>query len=524
MKGQRSRINSTVFAIFSVIIIGITGTSPYAQQITRLDVNNNGKTDYVLSIAGPRTLKWEISGDTTKDYQLETEKLLVYTARQNNQGIGSLRVILRRMEKGDYFYLIRYDFKQAVPGIKAIVTAVDANPQVTGHQLIYPREISNTSSQWNTFSVSPGGSLSPEHKLPKNTVFLDSSTHYIRLGLVDVFKPLKNNVRDERFDKTPQAAVKKSGSNIDYILPLPQEQGCFAETWGILSKSPLINWKNPSALNDAKTGDLVRFRKLSSDGIYYLTPSNYYPTGKTAFWRNPAYHVAELFRKQPAGNYFRDIAITSIYSAIETQTREGYWISYPRSDWLYHDYGIPEGFYDTRFNTDAAIFLLNMYKQYDDTKSLEAARKYAGWLRNYAISQGIATKGGGLLVPDYYKPGIVHKKTHVSLNHLINEMNFLYKLYLVDNDDRNLKTAGMIRQAVRDTGTNWIKPNGDLYYAYMGSGKYGMEDYPLVTLKDLRSSQNLIKEITDSSSGDPVFQKLLAAKETYLKKNNMPLQ
>jgi len=511
-----------IFAVMAVMFTFLLRESPKRTDAAVLDTNSDGKPDYRISLEGAKKVSWQKTGEKTKQYALETEKVITFNAEKAGMNVGTLTLTLRQIENRDYIYFIKYKHRRPVSGIKAVITAVDADPVIKGHQIIYGPQIDNVNSRWSHFSVTPGGRFSPEHKLPKNAVFLDSRTHHLRLGLVDVFRPLKNHVMLEQFGESRPISILRLGKNIEYILPLPQESGSFTETWGILSTSPQIDWKNRKALDAARVGDLVRYRKLSTDGIYYLTPANYYPTDKTAFWPNPGYHVGELYLKQEAGRYFGNIAISSMYTAIETQNRDGFWPTTPRSDWLYNDYGIPEGFYDTRFNTDAALFLLHMFKKTGERQALAAAGKYAAWLRKYVRNQGIPTSGGGMLVPDYFKPGVAHKKTHVSLNHLVTEMNFLYELYLADRNIENLKTAHRIRQAVRDTGRNWIRPDGDLHYAYLGNGKYGMQDYPLLTLKDLRLSQELITRV--DGGPDEMFQTLIEAKENYLKKNNLPVE
>ncbi|PKM83299.1 MAG: hypothetical protein CVU89_00650 [Firmicutes bacterium HGW-Firmicutes-14] len=522
MKFKKALLIPLVFTCLLIIGIWALNSPPNRVEIARLDTDNDGRHDYKISLQGPKTIEWVKSGTSAKKHDLSTEETLVYEAREGSQSLGALTLTLKRIRNTDYIYFIKYENKRTVPDVKAIITALNSSPEIKGHQIIYPRQIDNQSSEWNSFEVSPGGRFSPEHRLPKNAVFLDSSSHYLRLGLVDIFKPLKNRVKLELFEKSKPISILRQGDAILYTIPLPPEPGTYAETWGILGSSPLIDWDNPSAVSAAKRGDLVRFRKLATDGTYYLTPWNYYPTEKTAFWPNPANHVAELFRRQDGGSYFTDISVSSMYTAIQAQNRDGFWPTYPRSDWLFKDYRIPEGFYDTRFNTDAALFLLHMYSQAGDKKSLEAAQKYGSWLRKYIQEQGIPTSGGGMLVPDYFKPGVKHQKSHVSLNHLVTEMNFLYELYGVDQDELNLKAGDLIRQAVRDTGENWIKPDGDLHYAYLSGGKYGMQDYPLITLNDLKLSQKLIKQVTGRE--DSVFGKLIESKENYLVKNGMPLE
>lgn len=499
-------------------------------DIISLDTNGDNLTDYQISFRGPSSLVWESLPENNKKYKFVTEDIYTYQITDNGKDAGKIILTLRQIEKKDVMYFLKYEPGLPVENLRVVITAVNevarggrnGRIQIKGRQLLYGKTITNTNSFWGIFDIY----RTFGENLPLNAVFLDSPTHHVRLGLVDVYKPLKNMVREEHFEKSMPIVVSRVNENLNYIIPLPKEKGYFVENWGILGNSPLVDWQNPSAVNDARVGDLVRYRKLSTDGIYYLTPWNYYPTEKTAFWLNPAstYHVAGLFSKQDGGSYFRDIAISSMYSVIETQTKDFYWVSSPRSDWLYQDYGIPEGFYDTRFNTDVALYLLNMYEKTGEKMALESSSNYAEFLRKYVVEQGIATAGGGMLVPDYFKQGTGHKKTNVSLNHLVAEMNFLLKLYTVDKDFNNLKVANLIRQAVRDTGRSWIRPDGNLHYAYLGSGKFGMEDYPLITLNDLRVAQKLIQQTSENGKPDEIFQMLINAKEAFLRKNNMPIK
>lgn len=494
----------------------------------QLDTNSDKKPDYSISFEGPKPLTWEKVSDVEDTHKYMTQRVITFDLKEKSEPVGTIILTLRQIQNKDVIYFVKFTPLKNYQDVKAVITALnissrsgrDSAVRLDAHQILYPKGIDNRTSQWDTFNINK----TYGYKLPKNAVFIDSSGYYMRLGLVDVYKPLKNEVRQEIIDMSPQVSVVKYETNLRFTIPLPGENGYFVETWGILGNSPLIDWAKPAAAEDAKAGDLVRFRKLSPEGIMYLTPWNYYPTEKTAFWQNPAshHHVAGLFSRQDAGAYFNDIMISSMYGVIQTQNEDYYWPTTPRSDWLYQEYGIPAGFYDTRFNTDVAEFLLDMYNKTGEKLALEAAQKYAIWLRNYINDQGTPV-GTGVLVPDYYKPGIEHKKTNTSLNHLVSEMNFLYRLYLIDKNEENLTAGNQIRQGVQDTGPNWIKENGDLHYAYLGDGKYGNQDYPLLTLNDLRTAQKLIAQVSDDKKTDDVFQMLINSKESYLKKNNMPI-
>src|SRR5690606_30292639 len=85
-----------------------------------------------------------------------------------------------------------------------------------------------------------------------------------------------------------------------------------------------------------------------------------------------------------------------------------------------------------------------------------------------------------------------------------------------------LQIAEKMRIAVQDSMYSWKKEeSGDLWYAYMPDGSYGLLDYPLLTLKDLRYSQELIEEIYGEK--DPAFHYLIEVKEEYLRGQGLPL-
>jgi len=153
---------------------------------------------------------------------------------------------------------------------------------------------------------------------------------------------------------------------------------------------------------------------------------------------------------------------------------------------------------------------------------LDASEKAADHYIIHVLSHHRETKNGGYLVDDYgysQMPGI---RTHMSLNHQLLGMNFLYELFITTQDARYKTLAEKLKKGIEDTWSSWIiKKTGDLYYCYLLSGRYDGQDYPLLTLNDLRYSQKLFKTVYNSENA--YFTKLINAKETFLKKNNLPL-
>jgi len=436
------------------------------------------------------------------------------------------------------------------------------------YQITYANIIDNTSSQWMPLQKSdfqaPIPGRSDALVLPKTAIF----SSQMRFGMVDVFTRLDANVIVENLDLSPTTLLTRRTGGRKWIarLPLPTSNTHLAltEHWGVLSSnqiSPFTQGQDPIIAEDIRIADLNRFRKLRTDGIYYEVPSSYVPYAPRAYWRVPAEHIGQRFissiknqqkRGQLVNNtYLETISIMSLNHSLPQQNDAGFWITEPKSMWLYDDYGIEAGFYDTRFSTDAALFIMDMYQFYKDAykkdlpylssdeahQLMTSLSDYADFLLWYADNFSFVTKNGGLLLQDYFHPTLPHAPTHVSLNHLVTEMNFLlsYSLLIDRQNDAEtisgssvtiqkypyLELASKIRTAVHDTGTHWIKENHDLWYAYMPDGTYGLLDYPRLTRNDLLISIDLLETIYGEK--DIIFQELIRSKENYLTKNNLPL-
>jgi hypothetical protein len=435
-------------------------------------------------------------------------------------------------------------------------------------QITYTDAINNTTSQWasiqsNDFSQ-PMATRSDTFVLPKTTVFSNN----MRFGMVDVYTLLDANVIVENLELSPTTSLTKltEGRKWTAKLPLPKSDThqTLTEHWGIISLnrlSPFTQSQDPIIAEDIRIADLNRFRKLRTDGIYYEVPSSYVPYAPRAYWRVPAEHIGQRFissiqnqekrGQQVLNSYLETLSIMSLNHSLPQQNNEGFWITEPKSRWLYDDYGIEAGFYDTRFSTDAALFIMDMYRYYKDknkegipymspdesSRLMVSQKKYADFLIWYGDRYSFVTKNGGLLLQDYFHPTVAHAPTHVSLNHLVTEMNFLlsYSLLLDSLNYRHLKTdssetiqkypylelASKIRTAVHDTGTHWIKDNHDLWYAYMPDGSYGLQDYPRLTRNDLIISFHLLETVFGEK--DPLFQMLIQSKDNYLTQTNQPL-
>ncbi|MEW9125264.1 MAG: hypothetical protein AB2421_21325, partial [Thermotaleaceae bacterium] len=337
------------------------------------------------------------------------------------------------------------------------------------------------------------------------------------------YEALGNGVRKEHFDLTLPIYYLADKRKQEFVVSFPHIADKEIEHWGMIGKEGMVDWDDEEQKDLLLVANLDWVRKWTWGGVQYVTPETYYPYDPRAFWVVPAQHVGDRLFTRGKNRFATNFANISLRAALDTQTAGGYWVTQPRSTWLYEDYGLDAGFYDTRFSTDAAMFLQKAYRQLGNETYRQAIVDYGDFLTSFAKTHHYATPSGGYLVFDYTHGEDPNRRTETltSLNHLITEMNFLYELYKDTKEEKYFEIAEKMRIAVKDTTPYWEKPDGDLWYAYLPDGSYGLQDYPLLTLKDLRYSQQLIEELHGEKDGD--FQYLIDVKERYLISKGLPL-
>lgn len=447
-----------------------------------------------------------------------------WEVKRDNQLVGHLEYEEATFPKtADFYYFLRYkpvvDEKES---LQIQVNILSSTANVEERHIVYPpvpqgNRFSIENSQW-----SKPAKLAGEGALPRHSLYLDGSDFSAHLNMVNLYEPLGNGVRKVHHDEINSMYYRGYGQEKRVEFSFPHRKGWEAEQWGMIGKEGLFAWNDPKQNELKLKANFDMIRKWTREGIQYIPDATYVPYDPWAFWVVPAQHVGEKLLLYGQDRFAKNMAMLSLDAAIHTQTKDGHWISQPQSSWLYKDYGIDAGFYDTRFNTDAALFLLDGHKRLGNEEYLSAAEKYGDFLVQYAKSHHFPTDNGGYLVHDYSQDLHSDTVTHVSLNHLLAEMNFLYELYGETKKDHYLTTAEKMRTAVKDTKDHWVKKdNGDLWYAILIDGTYGMQDYMHLTLKDLRESQRILEKL--EGKRDPDLEELIQAKEAFLKKRGAPL-
>lgn len=416
---------------------------------------------------------------------------------------------------GDLYYYIKYTPMNDNSGDIALIIPYILD-SFDIRTIEYPEKLDHTASVIKLYEKqSVSENILNDGFLP-GSVYIDSESLNCFFSYTSVYDRKPYEIRGEQYDKAQGIKVTEKGIKI--TLP-SNGANSFSEQWGIISREKLVNWDDQIAVADIRIADLSRVRKWGGDGQYYNLPVGYSPYSSTGFYRNSANHIGNKFISVN-GRLFEDFGFVTMATLIKTQNYQGYWSTTPIADWLYRDYKIGAGFFDTRWDTEGALSLLRGYRKFNEPRALEGACIFADFFCNFTLNNSYKTKNGGILVYDYGFDPMPNIKTHVSLNHLLNEMNFLYEMYIATKNETYLATANKILQGVRDTASSWMnKKTGDLHYAYMGNGRYGLTDYPTLTLNDLKYSQNLIKQIFGRE--DESIAKLIDIKEKYLRKHNI---
>lgn len=492
-------------------------TEPYADEVsdeTGKAAESEGKAIYPFDLAleGREGIDVITAERFQRFTDLAKEVEEVYLIKSRNKICGYLTYDAYSFKNGDLYYYLKYEARG--DNGKDIDIILPFMPEKFDLRTIeYPEGFDETTSQMRYYK----GQSAEDNvlkDLAPNSVYIDSEKLSLYLSYTSVYTKRPYEIRDEVYEMARGVSVSPEGIKVS----LPYKAGAFSEQWGIISCEKLVDWNSRAVSDAVRVADLNRVRKWGGDGTYYKMPVGYSPYYKNGFYRNSANHIGNKFIMTD-GRFFEDFGYITMDALLKTQNYYGYWSTTPRSDWLYGDYKIGPGFFDTRWDTEGALSLLRAYRRFNEPMALEGAIEFADFYCEFAAANSYKTKNNGILVYDYGFTAQDNIKTHVSLNHLLNEMNFLYEMYITTGRNNYLKTAERILVAVRDTQKSWIKSNGDLHYAYMPNGSYGRQDYPTLTYNDLKYSQSLIKQIYGKE--DAAIAKLITSKEKYLKKNNI---
>jgi hypothetical protein len=188
-----------------------------------------------------------------------------------------------------------------------------------------------------------------------------------------------------------------------------------------------------------------------------------------------------------------------------------------RSSWLYNDYGIGAGYYDTRFNNDLTVSLFKIAGLYDDPRFTAAAEAQCGWFLKYAEQYSTIITGDnlyGLLVEDYCQADSTRGHTHTSLNHQLQEMKALLAAYHATGKSDYQDLAYRMLNGITATESLWTDSQQGLVYALL-NGKAVGHDYPYLTYNDLYEFQLMLPQ------RDAALDRLMLAKRLQMERDGI---
>lgn len=244
--------------------------------------------------------------------------------------------------------------------------------------------------------------------------------------------------------------------------------------------------------------------RMTIDGYYYRTPTDYTPSGDGYFFLNPAAYIAGKLARNTDNPDAHNLSAAMLDIQRSHYNNYGFVPTYPTSSWLSTDYSVAPGFYDTRFNTELADALLTLGRAEGVQSFVDDALRYAAFLNNHALTRSTEDGAGGIFVDDYWHPDGC-ERTHSSLNHQLAEALFLIK---TENADYT-ETAYRMIHAVESSANDWIKPDGDLHYARYPDGSFGGADYPYLTYNDLLALDRWL-------GGIPSLERLMDSKRGWM--------
>lgn len=356
----------------------------------------------------------------------------------------------------------------------------------------------------------------------KKTLFIDTDLTSLIISIPAVYtnNMFQNNTQECNPDlEEPISITINDDNTISITYTFPQDTNYVGEIWYLMAtEHKLADWNNINHFNVLKN-ELSDGRRFSWDGYYFEIPYNYIPYSDNMLYRHPSNYVGASMAKYGDFLAAYNLGYVFTYTCMENQNDLGYWATGPKSGWLSEDFNIGANFYDTRFNTDFAVNLINAYKRYNNDEFLMAVCRYAEYFIDHATNNHYETKNGGWLVEDYGYD-YDHNRTHVSLNHQLAELNVLYTLYQTTREEKYKELADKMLLAVEDTKDQWVLANNNLNYAlYYMAGTNAMVDYPYLTYNDLFETQLIYKTIYGKEND--VVKYLMDCKMEWMTANNV---
>lgn len=442
-----------------------------------------------------------------QSYASNVDLLPQPTFNEKTENSSSFNLVQRvvSFDQSGYFFVRQVDFKDSqgyyitrfvIPGQIGTVQYYDKNRKV------------------QTMTLKDG-------KLPSDTILnIRTNTSSFITGYPYVYKKLGSGTIESLPGTQSSITLKYESDSWIISYKFKKTKNKFGVLWGIGSANEILDLSKSNLAYIWSGYDLSNYGRIGLDGYYFKSPSDYNPTAVRGYWRIPSMYLANSLIKT-GGSVASDIFGNSLLIISKDNINElGFFPSLPESTWLKTDYNVIGGYFDTRFNADAGETLLKAYQKFNNPIYREQYLKISDYYiehiekRHYSI---FSNDIEGWLVDDYFSNN--SKRTHVSLNHQLQAINFFLLLYEEEKDEKYNTIAQKMLDGIKNSRNKWIMKNGNLEYAYMPNGQMGLVDYPYLTYNDLYYVQNRLLNLRGSRDSDLDY--LMLTKKNWMDKNNI---
>ena len=503
---------------------------------------NSGSDPTIQIKLDEKKVTMESSGFSFKPIDTRTRKGIKSTDTEHSyevigklSKVGDLTITIRKLDNGDQFIFNQFagtGFTSKTLPLQLSLNNVDSYDFYDFSEEEFVREHDNT------YGVDYVTNVKGLYELKEN----DQTKYQLYLSQNIISKELtqsytennKSTLRDFIAEDTNlhiSDIKNEKGENdgIQFKLTLTtDDKNQLSENWFLISKEELfsdeevlVNYKNETNHNYLHTP-----KWNTADGNYTKLPWSIEPGTELGYGRNLVAMQDKTSLKyytETKERFFYDMVINSI-NHLENfrNSKDTLWETEYTSTWLKKDYGITAPYTDTRHNENIALFLTQAGKELGIQEIENSYLLYADFLAKQKQRGNVIETENGYYIADYYSENQM-KKTHVSLNHALGEMNFLLQTYEDSQNQEYLDTAFMIKKAVEDTGKDWINSkNGNLWYQIDANYTFEGDDYPTLTLVDLTKSITLFTEM--EIPFDPVWIDLIESKIDFIIENNIEVK
>lgn len=493
----------------------LASASNEADALIRLgdDMIVRAQGDYMYTLEDEETVDKYRAKDTVFTYRVEAADVYV----------GALTITVRHVDRGDQLVFAQFlaATKSDVTIPLQLVTTSDGFEELRFDDIDFIREHDTT------FGVNKLTNLAGVFRFDDQPYEVVASQNFISHELVKQYEDGDTSTVRELVAEVRAVKIEQQNEEAVVHMPLKGKHGEISENWFVLGVEKLFT-DDETAMYYRGHTELYHIRShfwLNASGAYTKLPWSIEPSTRDGYGRNLLHQrskvsLEELQKEDSRFHYA--MLINSVNYLLDRKIEGQLWETEYTSTWLQRDYGIRAPYTDTRHNENIALFLTEVGDYLHDLMLQNMYFEYADYLSNQVNIDNVLATENGYFILDYYGKTLT-KKTHVSLNHALGEMNFLLRAYARQPNQQYMNTAIAIKQAIEDTATQWIRDdNSDFWYQINGDYTFSGADYENLTLEDLLNTLTIYKQL--GLKYDPVlYATMIGHKVGYLQQAEIPM-